>query len=108
MSFVVLGHDDASAGVFIEAMNDAGSFFAANCGERTAMAEERIHQRMLLMSCPGMNHQSGRFVQPDQVVIFEHTSSGMFSERRFDRSTAGSAIRMVSPVRTTSRGRTDL
>ena len=33
MGFVILRDDDAAARVFIEAMNDAGTFFSANSGK---------------------------------------------------------------------------
>ena len=35
------------------------------------MVQERVHQRVLAMTCAGVNHQPGRFVYNDKIIILE-------------------------------------
>ena len=71
MGCVVLRDGDAAAGVFIEPMHDARTFFASNSGKIWAMMEQRVYKGVLAMPGPGMNDQPGRFVNHNQIVVLK-------------------------------------
>ena len=61
---VILGHDEAAAGVFVKTMNNAGPGHAANAAQLPgAMMEQRVDQGVFGMAGGGMNDQSGRLVE---------------------------------------------
>ncbi|MEY2536897.1 MAG: hypothetical protein QOG67_637 [Verrucomicrobiota bacterium] len=68
---VVFSYHDASARVFVEAMDNAGAFFAANTGEIVAMTQQRVNQSMFLMPGAGVDDKASGLVQNDQVVVFK-------------------------------------
>ena len=71
MGGVVLRDDENAACVLVEAVNNPRTFLTANAGKIFAMGEERVHQGVLLMAGTGMNHEAGRLVQDEEIVIFE-------------------------------------
>ena len=73
MGEVIFGGDDATAGVAVEAMHDAGSGDAADAAEfAVAMMEQRVDQRPLGVSGGGVDDQARGFVEHQQIVILEH------------------------------------
>ena len=71
MRLVVLGHDETTARVFIEPMNNAGPLFAANSGQERRMMKQRIDQRVLPVTGARMHDQAGRFVQDEKIIVFK-------------------------------------
>lgn len=71
MRLVVLGHDETTARLFIEPMNNAGPLFAANSGKRTRMMKQRIDERVLPVTSARMYDQTGRFVQDEEIIVFK-------------------------------------
>ena len=69
---VCLGHDHAAAGFFVEAMDNTGAGHAANPAEASfAMMQQRVNQRVFLVAGGGMDDESWRFVEDEQIVILE-------------------------------------
>ncbi len=71
MSFVVRRHHQAATCFLIQPMHDPRPLFSANSGEIPAMVKKRIDERMLLMAGSGMDDESGRLVDDEQVLVFE-------------------------------------
>jgi hypothetical protein len=67
----VLGDNHDAGGIPIEAVNDAGTFFAADAGEVGAVGEEGVHEGAGGVAGGGMNDQTGGFVDDDDVSILE-------------------------------------
>ncbi len=71
MSEIGFSCDDQSTCIHIESMDDAWALLAADAGKIfTAMMEQRIDERIILMAARRMNWQSGGFVDDDEIVIF--------------------------------------
>src|SRR5437868_3286694 len=93
MGFVIFSRDQATAGIFVESMNYAWSFLAANAGERRTVIKQCVDQSVFMMTRTGMNDEPGRLVQDDQIVIFINNvernrfrTGGDFFGWRFDQS----------------------
>ena len=71
MRSVVLGDDERAARVFVEAVNNSRPFLAADSGEIFAVSQQRIHQRMLLMTGAGMNDQARGLVEHEKILVLE-------------------------------------
>ena len=71
MCCIIFGHDKATARLFVETMNDAGTLFSTDSRQRDAVIEQRIYQSVLAMAYPGVNHESRRLIDDDEIVIFE-------------------------------------
>ena len=71
MRLIVFRDDEAAARFFVEAMDDAWPFFAADAGKGGAMMKQCIDQRVFPMTGARMNYQTGRFVDDDEIVIFK-------------------------------------
>ncbi len=68
---ISLGHDHNTAGVLIEAMNDPWAANATNPGEAAAaMRKERIHQGLIAIAWSGVNDETCRLVEDDQLLVF--------------------------------------
>ena len=68
---VIFRHDETTARLLVETMNNAGTLFSANLGEAKAMMKQGVNQSMRLVSGARMYDQPRRFVERQQVVIFE-------------------------------------
>jgi len=68
---VVFGDDEATAGFFVEPMDNSGPRDPANATKAArAMMEQRIDQGVFGVARRRMDDQPGRFVQGQEVVIF--------------------------------------
>ena len=68
---IVLRDDEAAARFFVETVHDAWPFFAADAGKDEAMMEQCIDQGVFPMSRSRMNHETGRFTEDNEIVVFE-------------------------------------
>lgn len=66
---VGFGNNQATARFFVESMDNSGSLFAADPREFGEMMEQCVHQCVLPLTSSGMNHESCRFVDHDQLFI---------------------------------------
>ena len=71
MRDVILCCDKAAACFLIEPVNDAGAFFPADTRQCGAMVQQRVDQRVFVVTRARMNGHAGRFVDDDQIVVFE-------------------------------------
>src|SRR5436190_20768047 len=71
MCLVVLRDYETATRVFVEAVDDSWALFAANPRKVRAMMEQRVHDRVRLITCPGMNDETGGLVENEQIVVFE-------------------------------------
>ena len=71
MNLIGFGHNHESRGVFVEAMDNAGPEDAADSREIMAVVKKGIDEGALTIARPGMNHQSGLFVdhQEERILI---------------------------------------
>lgn len=68
---VGLGDDQAAGGVFVEAVNDAGSFDTADPGELAfAMMEQGVDQSAIGIAGGGVDDHAFVFVDDDERVVF--------------------------------------
>ena len=67
-----LGDDQQPAGVFIEAMDNARPPNSADSGQtRAAMADQGVDESAVGVSRRGMNNQTGRLVDDDEMCVLE-------------------------------------
>src|SRR6266496_1817192 len=71
MRKVIFCYYQATACFLIKPMNDARSLLAADAGKIFAMRKQCINQCATLASGTGVNGDSRRFVDNNQIVIFE-------------------------------------
>ena len=71
MRDIIFRHYKASACFLVETVNDTGPFFSADPGQRRAVTEQRIDQSMLALTRTRVNGKSGRFIDDDDVFVFE-------------------------------------
>jgi hypothetical protein len=71
MGGVILGDDEATARLFVETMNDAGTLFPADSRQRRTVVEERVDQSVFAMTSTRMNDKPRRFIDDDEIVVFE-------------------------------------
>jgi hypothetical protein len=71
MSLIVLCHHQAAARFLVQSMNNARALLSTHAGKIRAMMEEGVDQSMLAMARARVNHQPGRFVDYDQIVVFK-------------------------------------
>lgn len=70
---VSFGDDQKPRGVLVEAMNDARPTHAADSRQAmAAVGDERVHQRARSMAGGRMHNNSGRFIDDDDRIVFEH------------------------------------
>ena len=68
---VIFRDDETTARLLVETMNNAGTLFSADPGEAGAMMKQGVDQSMRLVSGARMHDQPRRFVEHEQVVVFE-------------------------------------
>ena len=80
MRFVVLGDDQATAGFLVESMHDAGPRHAADAAELAfAMMQQRVDERVCLVSRLPDARRVRRFVRDQQAASSNKISSGISS-----------------------------
>ena len=83
--FIIFGHDQAAAGFLVEPVDNARARDAADAAEfAAAMMQQRVDERMFLVSGGGMHNQPGGFVQYQQRLVLKKNV-----ERDFLRLRAG-------------------
>jgi hypothetical protein len=71
MSYVIFGHDKTAARLFVETMNDSGALFSADPRQHRAVVEERVDQRVFMMTGARMNNKASRLVDHKEIIVFE-------------------------------------
>ena len=72
MRLVVFGNDEAAAGFLVEPVDDARPRDAADAAEfAVAMMQQRVDERVFLVSGGGMHDQPGGLVQNQQRFVLE-------------------------------------
>ena len=72
MCAVGLGNDHQTTGILVKSVNDSGAGHASDTGQAvTAMRNKGIYKRSIGISCCGMNNESSRLVQHEQVCVFK-------------------------------------
>ena len=70
MRAIIFGHNQQTRCVFIQPMNDTGTFDPANTRQAfTAMGDQSVHQRAGLVAGGRVHHKAGRFIEHDEVII---------------------------------------
>ncbi len=71
--------DEAAGGVFVEAVDDAGSFDAADAGELAfAVVEECVDEGAVVVSGGGVDDHAVLFVEDEEVRVFVEDVEGDF------------------------------
>ena len=81
---VIFRDDETTARLLVETMNNAGTLLSADPGEACAMMEQGVDQGVRLVSGAGMHDQPRRFVEHEQVVVFEENLERNFLGLRVD------------------------
>ncbi len=71
MGDVVFSDDHAAGGVFIEPMDDAGSHLTADAAKVVTMMEEGIDEGAVWVPGCGVDDQSGRFIEHEDVFVLK-------------------------------------
>src|ERR1700753_1788225 len=103
MSAVVFGDEDEAAGLFVEAMDDAGAEVAAYIGEFGEVEEEGVDEGAAIAgvgfavckrgcACSGVDHHAGGFVNDGEVLVFVEDVKGNVFGCGVERSGLGGAF----------------
>ena len=85
VSAVVFGDEDEAAGLFVEAVDDAGAEVAADVGEFVEVEEESVDEGAAVagvwlarcgVPCSGVDHHAGGFVDDGEVFVFVEDFEG--------------------------------
>ena len=71
MRKVVLGNHEATAGFFVEPMDDARPKVTADATQISRMIQQGVNQCSRAHACAGVNNHAGRLVDDQHVVILE-------------------------------------
>ena len=83
---VVFGNDEAAAGFLVEPVDDARPRDAADAAERTpAVVQQRVDERVFLVSGGRMHDESGGLVQNQQRFVLEKNVERHFLRLRLCR-----------------------
>ncbi len=86
MGKIVLGDDENAARVLVEAMNDAGSAYAADSRKRfTAMVDQGVDERARPVARAGMDDEADLLVDNDQIVVLIKNRELDILAQRFGR-----------------------
>lgn len=108
MCLVVLSDDEATTGLFIEPMDNAGPFLPADARERRETIKQRIHECVIAMTGARVDDESGRLVNDNQVIVLKQDLDRNWLRLTADLFRGGSVRLTRSPARTRSRGRAAL
>ena len=67
---VVLGHHHGTRGVLVQSMDDPRALLAADTGQVVTVEKEPVDQGAVLVPATGMDHQTGRFGDHQQIIVF--------------------------------------
>ncbi len=70
VGLVVAGDDHAAAGVFIEAVDDAGAIDSSDGGEGAEVVEEGVYEGAIGIACCGVDDHAGGFVDDGEIGVF--------------------------------------
>ncbi len=76
MGALVLCQQDQAGGLFVQAMDDARPLLAADPLNIRLITQHGIHERPGSVSRGRMHHHASRFIDNDQVLIFEDDIEG--------------------------------
>ena len=76
ISTVVLSDDHDTGGVHIQPMDDAGALLATNATKVGAMPKESIDQSTVTVAAGGVDDQSGRFIEGQEIIVFVEDREG--------------------------------
>ena len=82
-------HEDATAGVLVETVDDPRAQRVPPCGDRTAVVENGVDQSALPMADRRMDHKSRRLVQTQQVIVLVEDIEGDIFRRDMGRDCGG-------------------
>jgi hypothetical protein len=71
VSRIVLCDEETAARLFVQTVNNAGSFLSANAGQRRAMMKQCIDQGVFAMAGTWMNDEPGRFIDDDEIFVLK-------------------------------------
>src|SRR5215510_1025258 len=71
MRHVIFGNNKTTTRLLVETMNDSRALFPANSGQRGAVVEQCVDQRVFTMTRTRVNDQPRRLIDHDEVVVFE-------------------------------------
>jgi len=74
----IFGDDEATAGIFVEAVDDARAFRSADIPEFIAVVQEGVDEGALFVAHRRMDDHSAGFVDDHQVVVFVENGQGDF------------------------------
>jgi hypothetical protein len=84
MGAVVLGDDDASGGVFVEAMDDARAGLATDAGEVITVVQEGVDEGAVGVAGGGVDNESRGFVDDKDVAVLIEDFDGDVLSGDFD------------------------
>jgi len=68
---IIFGDDETTTRLLVETMNDSGALFPANSRQRCAVVKQCIDQSVFAVTRTRMNDQPRRFIDHNEVVVFE-------------------------------------
>ena len=71
MRLIVLSDDEATAGLFVEPMDNTGPFLPADARERRETIKQRVHECVIAMTGARVDDESGRFIDDNQVIVLK-------------------------------------
>ena len=89
MRGIVFGYDQEPGGVFIDAVNDAGTDDAVDRAQIFQAKEQRVHERAREVAVPGMHGKALRLIDHGDVVVFIHDIERDILRREVERLRRG-------------------
>lgn len=83
MAPILLGHNEKTGGVPVQAMNEPGTYGTSDRGESIRMVKEGVHEGPRWVTRRGVDHHSGWFVYDEEVIVFVHDVEGNRFGTRF-------------------------
>ena len=73
---VVFCHNNAAAGILVQAVNNAGTLYSANAGKISAMVKQGVHKSPVRVACSGVYYHAALLVQHDEMLVFVEDAQG--------------------------------
>jgi hypothetical protein len=88
---LALSGDETTGGIFVKSMNDAWAVFSREFAELSiAVMQQSIDECAAEVARTGMNNKSARFVDDNDVLVFEQDRNGNIFGKNFSRFRFGS------------------